>query len=80
MIDPIPNKSRVRLDEIQYAHCMKIAGAFMRKHGSIRNRELREAANISYDQAIIFFNRAIVARRLFRKGSGSATHYVLNAK
>ncbi len=55
---------------------MNIADDFMRKNGSIRNRELREAANIDYDQAILFFNRAIVAKRLFRQGSSSATHYV----
>ena len=58
---------------------MEIAEAFVREHGSIRNREIREVANINYDQAITFFKRATAANRLVRKGKASATHYVLKA-
>jgi hypothetical protein len=51
--------------------------AFLKKKPSIRNRELREVAGIDYDQAITFFNRAILEKSLVREGKFSGTHYIL---
>lgn len=70
--------SKHQLDDEQYARCLRIAVAFVREHGSIRNMQLREVAGIGYDQAIGFFNRAIGEKRLVRRGASSGTHYVLN--
>ncbi len=66
-----------RLNASQYARCWGIVEAFLRKHKSIRNRQIRDAANIGYDQAIHFFNRAIDEKRLVRHGTSGGTHYVL---
>lgn len=55
---------------------MGVALNFLKANSSIRNRDIRDVASISYDQAIHFFNRALAENRLVRKGSGSGTHYV----
>jgi hypothetical protein len=56
--------------------CWQQVNLFVKERGSIRNRQVRELAAIGYDQAIDFFNRALVERRLLRKGKSSGTHYV----
>ena len=68
--------SRSSLSAAEYAQCVQIAADYVARNKSISNRELREAAGISYDQAIYFFKRATEEKRLFRKGKGSGTHYV----
>lgn len=68
------------LNDEQYASCWKITREFLGKHGRIRNRELREASGIGYDQAIGFFNRALKEKRVERHGAGGSTHYVIRAK
>ena len=69
--------SRTKLSEDTFRRCMDGALCFLRQHASIRNRELREVSGIGYDQAVAFFNRAILEKRLVRKGSTSGTHYIL---
>ena len=61
----------------QYVRCWSLAEAFLKKHGSIRNKQMREIAGIGYDQAIGFFKRATGEKRLTRKGTASGTHYML---
>lgn len=73
------SKSGIRLSEEAYARCLQIAIGYVAEFGSIRNREIREVAGISYDQAIHFFNRAIAEKHLERKGKASGTHYVRSA-
>lgn len=70
-------KSSCRLNDEQYIRCWEVAESFIRENGSIRNKQIREAAKISYDQAISFFNRALSEKRLVRLGVASGTHYVL---
>ena len=62
----------------QYARCWRLAEAFLEKHASIRNKQMREISGIGYDQAIGFFKKAVIEKRLTRRGTSSATHYVLN--
>jgi len=69
-----PSKST--LSNEAFNRCLQIAIDYLAQHGSIRNRQLREVTGITYDQAIHFFNRAIEANRLVRKGKGSGTYYV----
>jgi hypothetical protein len=61
----------------EYDRCLPIALDFVDQHGSIRNRQIREVTEISYDQAISFFNRAIEDKHLVRKGKSSGTYYVI---
>lgn len=56
---------------------MNAVREFLKVNGSIRNRQLRESAGVEYDQAITFFNRAILDKVLIRKGRASGTHYIL---
>lgn len=66
-----------KLTNDQYERCWKVARAFLSKNNTLRNKQLREIAGVGYDQAIGFFNRAVIEKRLLRKGVGSGTHYVL---
>ena len=56
-----------------------MAGALviLKTNPSIRNSKLREITGIEHDQAISFFNRAILEKTLLRKGHCSGTHYIL---
>jgi hypothetical protein len=77
-MNPKPSTdSRTRLSETNYKKCMAATIAFLNKKPSIRNRELREVAGIDYDQAITFFNRAILEKSLVREGKSIGTHYIL---
>jgi hypothetical protein len=67
--------ARTTLDEREYQACLKKALIHLRGHDSIRNRELRHLSGIGYDQAIKFFNRAILERTPVRHGSGGSTTY-----
>jgi hypothetical protein len=69
-----------KLNDEQFARCWKVAGEFVAKNGSIRNKQLREVAGIGYDQAIGFFKRAVSEKLLVRLGSGSGTRYILKDK
>ncbi len=70
------SSSRTTLSNDDYERCLQIAVEYVAQHQSIRNRQLRAATGLNYDQAIVFFNRAIEANRLIRKGTRSGTHYV----
>ena len=77
-MNPKPSTdSRTKLSEETYERCLNAALVFLKSNASIRNRELREVTGIEYDQAITFFNRAILEKTLLRKGHGSGTHYIL---
>ena len=69
--------SRSRLSGSHYEECLAIARRYLKTHPSIRNRDIRQASGIGYDQAIHFFNRAILENQLVREGSGGSTCYVL---
>jgi hypothetical protein len=56
---------------------MDAALGFLKTNPSIRNSKLREITGVEYDQAITFFNRAILEKSLVRKGHSSGTHYIL---
>jgi hypothetical protein len=68
--------SRTTLSDDDYERCLQIAVEYVAQHQSIRNRQLRAATGLNYDQAITFFNRAMKANRLIREGKGSGTYYV----
>ena len=80
-MNPKPSTdSRTRLSEETFERCMDAALVFLKANPSIRNSKLRELTGIGYDQAISFFNRAILAKRLVRNGHSSATNYTLPAR
>lgn len=66
-----------KLTNEQFESCWKTALVFLSKNKTIRNQQLREITGIRYDQAIAFLNRAVIEKRLLRKGVSSGTHYVL---
>jgi hypothetical protein len=68
--------SQTTLSDEDYERCLQIAVEYVAQHQSIRNRQLRVATGLNYDQVITFFNRAIKTNHLIRKGKGSCTHYV----
>ena len=76
MTPKLSTDSRTKLSEETYGRCLNAALAFLKTNTSIRNRELREVTGIEYDQAITFFNRAILEKTLLRKGHASGTHYI----
>ena len=71
------NSSTTRLTNHQFEECMDLALKYLNTNPKIRNRDIRAVAEISYDQAIHFFNRAITEELLIRMGNGSGTHYIL---
>ncbi|MBU6434076.1 MAG: hypothetical protein KJS98_12255, partial [Nitrospirae bacterium] len=77
MSDPDHKSSEVKLSEARFSECLEIVLAYLEAKPSIRNRDIRQATGITYDQAIHFFNRAISENLLLRKGAGSSTCYVL---
>jgi|GEM_PF-2013764 len=68
------------LTDIQYAECLSASLTYLKRHGSIRNRQLRAVTGITYDQAISFFKRATNENHVMRRGTSSGTHYVLAAE
>jgi hypothetical protein len=73
-------KYSTKLDKEQFVRIWNVAEAFVATNGSIRNQQLRQVADIGYDQAIHFFNWAVSEERLVRVGSGGGTHYMLKDK
>ena len=71
--------SRTTLSDEAYERCLQIAFDYLAQNQSIRNRQLREVSDITYDQAIYFFNRATEDHRLVRMGKSSGTYYVRGA-
>ena len=77
-MNPKPSTdSRTKLSEETFTRCMDAALGFLKTNPSIRNSKLREITGVEYDQAITFFNRAILEKSLVRKGHSSGTHYIL---
>ena len=77
MNEPTREGPRTRLSDVKFGECLRIAKAHLRSEASIRNSKIRELSGIGYDQAISFFNRAILEGHLIRQGSGGSTSYVL---
>lgn len=77
MTENFDSNSPTKLSDPQFEQCMHVALRYLTSYPFIRNRDIRAAASIGYDQAIYFFNRAIAEKRLIREGSGSGTRYVL---
>ncbi len=69
--------SRPLLDKNEFAQVKEAVFAYLSRHHSIANRELRALANIDCDQAIAFFNRMVAQGHLKRVGKASGTKYVL---
>ena len=78
MISKTSTDTRTKLSQETFDRCMSLTRAFLQENSSIRNRGLRKIAGIEYDQAIAFFNRAILEKKLTRMGESSGTHYVLH--
>ncbi len=69
--------SRTVLTENEFTQVKEAVFPYFSRHESITNREIRELTNISYDQAINFFNRMVAQGHLKRVGKASGTKYVL---
>jgi hypothetical protein len=69
--------TRTRLTDETYRRCLAAALQFLRTNPSLRNSKLREITGIEYDQAISFFNRAVLEKSLTRKGCAGGTHYTI---
>ncbi len=76
-MDMIDRAHPRRLTDQQFETCWESTKAFLAENNKIRNQQLRKITGIGYDQAIAFFNRAIIEKRLLRQGISSGTHYVL---
>ena len=72
--NPVPR--RTTLTDMEYKRCLRITKAYVRKNGSIQNRQVRKITGLNYDHAIAFFGRATNENQLVRQGKGSATCYV----
>jgi predicted HTH transcriptional regulator len=53
---------------------------FIRRNGSITNRQCREFLGIGYDQAINLFNYMVKSGELIREGKTSSVKYRLPTK
>ena len=76
-MDMIDHEHPKRLTDQQFEACWESTKAFLAENKKIRNQQLRKITGIGYDQAIAFFNRAIIEKPLLRQGISSGTHYVL---
>ncbi len=74
-----PSSQPRLLTDSQYAKCLSTTLAYLKQHGSIRNRQLRAETGITYDQAISFFKRATDELHVHRRGTSGGTHYVRGA-
>jgi predicted HTH transcriptional regulator len=64
-------------EDAEYRRCLAAAMEFVRIHEAIRNRDLRQIADVGYDQATRILSRAVKEGALQRVGSGSGTRYIL---
>ncbi len=68
---------RPLLDKNEFAQVKEAVFAYLSRHQSIANRELRALANIGIMEATNFFNKMVEQGCLRRVGKGSGTRYVL---
>ena len=68
---------RTSLSEEAYSTALRMAVERVKAAGKITNRDVRSLTGLNYDQAIKFFNQAIVDGILERRGRASATHYTI---
>ncbi len=68
---------RPLLDKNEFAQVKEAVFPYLSCHKSITNHKIRELTNISYDQAMNFFNRMAAQEHLKRVGTASSTKYVL---
>ncbi len=69
--------SRTVLTENEFTQVNETVFSYFSSHKSITNRKIRELTNISYDQAMNFFNRMVAQGHLKHVGTASGTKYVL---
>ena len=69
-----------KLTDKDLRHAQRIAVAYLRTHEFLTNRIMRKIANISYDQAVTFFNLMLKRKVLKRHGMTAGTRYVWNRK
>jgi hypothetical protein len=74
--DRVSSRPTTKLDDMNYQTTLKRAIAHLRAGGRLTNTTLRAAAEVTYDQAIYFFARAVAEGVLERHGKSSGTHYV----
>jgi len=68
---------RPLLDKNEFAQLKEAVFAYLSRHQSIANRELRALANIGIMEATNIFNKMVEQGCLRRVGKGSGTRYVL---
>ncbi len=69
--------SMTKLTENEFAQVKEAVFAYLSRHQSTTNRELRALTNIGYGQATNFFNQMVEQGCLRRVGKGAGTKYVL---
>ncbi len=69
--------NRPLLDKNEFTQVKESVFAYLSRHQSTTNRELRALTNIGYDQTTNFFNKMVEQGCLRRVGKGSGTKYVL---
>ena len=69
--------SRPLLDKNEFAQVKKAIFAYLSRHESITNREIRALTNTGINEATNFFNKMVEQGCLRRVGKGAGTKYVL---
>ena len=70
-------RGRTGLDDDAYRSALVVVLDYLRTEERMTNAKLRVLTGLNYDQAIKFFKRATTSGKLERRGSASATHYIL---
>jgi hypothetical protein len=73
-------KGRTSLSEAEFAAVMPVVCRYLSDNTSITNAQLRALTKLNYDQAIKFFNVALMRGLLERRGRASGTNYVVRGK
>ncbi len=73
------NKFKTRLSDEEYIRIQRYVCDYLTSNGSISNQELRKISDITYDQAVFFFNKALQKDMLLKVGRGAGTRYMISA-
>lgn len=76
----ITSKLPTKLTEEDLVHVQRIALDYLKAHGFVTNRILREIAGVTYDQAIYFYGQMLKRKVLKKIGTASATRYLVPTK
>jgi hypothetical protein len=74
-IDLIKQPAFRKLSDEEYERAKELAVVYLAEHESIANRELRALTQLTYDQAVTFFNKMIADGILTRVGKTTSTRY-----